>query len=145
MRKIEIRETASVKKKDGRLWEITLIQPGLSGNKRRYEARVLKEAAPPFEGAWFDPRCVPPGAGAATGREVEILSTEHILSTLSVLGYGLENEKMEAGLKRLIEFQAEDGRWILPKPEMTYGFTWGALMTIKSLHEPLRVYSLHGH
>ncbi len=99
----------------------------------------------PFEGAWFDPRCVPPDAGAVTSREVEILSTEHILSTLSVLGYGLENEKIEAGLERLIEFQAEDGRWILPKPEMTYGFTLGALMTVKSLREPLRVFSLHGH
>ena len=99
----------------------------------------------PFEGAWFDPRCVPPNAGSVPSREVEILSTEHILSTLSVLGYGLENEKMKAGLDRLMEFQAEDGRWILPESGITYGSTLGALITIKSLHEPLCAYSFHGH
>ena len=99
----------------------------------------------PFGGAWLDPRCMPPEAGITSDSEIELLSTNHVLSTLSMLGFGLENEKVKAGLKRLIEFEGEDGRWLFQKPKMTYGFTLGALMTIKSLHQPLCVFSFHGH
>ena len=99
----------------------------------------------PFGGAWFDPRCMPPEAGIISDREIETASTEHVLSTLSMLGYGLENEKIKAGLKRLIEFQAEDGCWPFGKSERDYGSTLGGLITIKSLHQPLCVFSFHGH
>jgi hypothetical protein len=99
----------------------------------------------PFSGAWFDPRCMPPEAGIKSDKGIEMVSTIHVLSTLSILGYGLENEKVDKGLRRLIEFQAEDGRWAFQKPEMTYWFTLVTLMTIKSLHQPLSVFSFHGH
>ena len=98
-----------------------------------------------FGGAWFDPRCMPPEARITSDRGIEMVGTEHVLSTLSMLGYGVENEKVQAGLKRLIAFQAEDGRWIFRKPGMTYGLMLGALMTVKSLYRPLCVFSFHGH
>ncbi len=110
-----------------------------------YFKSMLGKEPVPFDGAWFDPRCIPPYAGAVSDEQIETSTTEHVLSTLSMLGYGLENEKAKAGLKRLVQFQAEDGRWLFPKSEMTYGFTLGALMTIKSLHQPLCVFSFHGH
>jgi hypothetical protein len=113
--------------------------------KPPYFGSIREKQTVPFEGAWSDPRCVPPEIGAVSDREIEILTTDHVLSTLSVLGYGLENERIKAGLERLIAFQEEDGRWSFTNPDMSYGFTQGALMTIKSLHEPLCVYSLHGH
>jgi hypothetical protein len=110
-----------------------------------YFRSILGKQPVPFEGAWFDPRCIYPGFGAISSREIDIGSTEHVLSTLSALGCGLENGKVSGGLKRLIKFQEEDGRWSFPKSEIDHGFTLGALMIIKSLHQPLNVFSFHGH
>ena len=62
-----------------------------------------------------------------------------------MLGYGLENEKIGKGLNRLIELQAADGRWDYPRPELTCKETLSALMTIKSLYQPLSTFSFHGH
>ncbi len=110
-----------------------------------YFKSMLGKEPVPFDGAWFDPRCIPPHAGAVSSEQMEMSTTEHVLSTLSMLGYGLDEEKVKAGLQRLVGFQAEDGRWVFAKSEMTYGFTLGALMTVKSLFEPLCVFSFHGH
>jgi hypothetical protein len=111
-----------------------------------YVKSILGKELIPFEGTWFDPRCLPPDVGAVSIANIEIASTGHVLTTLSMLGYGLDNEKVEAGLKRFITFQAEDGRWFFPKSEeWTYIFTLDYLMMIKSLHRPLCVFSFHGH
>jgi len=99
----------------------------------------------PFDGAWLDPRCVPPEWGEMPDEVVEIETILEVLSTLSMLGYGLEYEKVKKGLNRLIELQAADGRWIYPRPELTYKETLTALMTIRSLYRPLSTFSFHGH
>jgi len=54
MRKVNIIEAASVRPTDatGKVWDITLIRPGLSKNKRQYSPGILKEALPLFEGCW---------------------------------------------------------------------------------------------
>ena len=94
----------------------------------------------PFDGAWHDPNCVHPAVTDRSERVVEIITTQHVLATLSVLGYGLENEKVRSGLERLMGFQTKDGLWL-----MDHQFTLHTLMTIKSLHGPLCVFSFHGH
>jgi len=99
----------------------------------------------PFDGAWHDPNCVPPETADGSDREVEIVSTGHVLSTLSMLGYGLENVKVRAGIERLIGFQSPDGCWFFRESEMVHPFTLQTLMTMKSLHRPLCVFSFHGH
>jgi len=99
----------------------------------------------PFDGAWLDPRCVPPEWGEMPDEVLEIETTLEVLSSLSLLGYGLEDEKIAEGLDRLIELQAADGRWIYPRPELTCKETLFILMTIKSLHRPLSTFSFHGH
>ena len=99
----------------------------------------------PFDGAWLDPRCVPPEWGKMPDQVLEIETTLEVLSSLSLLGYGLENEKIEKGLNRLIELQAADGRWNYPRPELTCKETLFVLMTIKSLYRPLSTFSFHGH
>ena len=72
------------------------------------------------------------GVGRSTIREAT--------STLSMLGYGLENDKVRAGVQRLLGLQSEDGLWL-----MNHQLTLGTLMTIKSFHQPLRFFSYHGH
>jgi len=54
MATINIHEVASLRPSDpeGKLWDVTLIEAGMSANNRLYEAKVLKEAVPLFEGAW---------------------------------------------------------------------------------------------
>lgn len=99
----------------------------------------------PFQGAWHDPNCVPPESVDGSERETEITTTGHVLSTLSMLGYGLQNEKVRAGVERLVGSQSEDGLWHFQRPEMALPFTLQPLMTIKSLYQPLRVFSFHGH
>ena len=94
----------------------------------------------PFDGAWFDPRCVAPADTKPPDIVVDIVSTQHVLSTLSMLGYDLDNEKVKAGVQRLIGFQSQDGLWL-----MDHQFTLVTLMTIKSFHQPLRFFSFHGH
>ena len=99
----------------------------------------------PFQGAWHDPNSVPPDSTDGSERETEITTTGHVLSALSMLGYGLENGKVRAGVERLIGFQSEDGLWHFQRPEMALPFTLQPLMTIKSFHQPLCVFSFHGH
>ncbi len=94
----------------------------------------------PFNGAWFDPRCVAPSDTKPADIVVETVSTQHVLSTLSMLGYGLENETVKAGFNRLMELQAENGLWL-----RNHQFTLHTLMTIKSFYQPLRFFSFHGH
>jgi hypothetical protein len=94
----------------------------------------------PFDGAWFDPRCVPPGITNPSDTVIEVMTTWHVLATLSMLGCGLENEIVRAGVQRLIEFQSQDGLWLIDCQ-----FTLRTLMAIKSLHQPLCVFSFHGH
>jgi hypothetical protein len=93
-----------------------------------------------FNGAWFDPSCVPPSDTKPIDNVIEAVSTQHVLSTLSMLGYGLENETVKAGFNRLIELQSEDGLWLRNQQ-----FTLHALMTIKSFYQSLRFFSFHGH
>lgn len=94
----------------------------------------------PFDGAWFDPRLVPPADTSPPDIVVEAISTQHVLATLSMLGYGLENEKVRAGFQRLMGFQSQDGLWL-----MDHQFTLYTLMTIKSFYQPLCFFSFHGH
>jgi len=94
----------------------------------------------PFDGAWFDPRCVAPADTNPPDSVVEVISTQHVLATLSMLGYGLENERVRAGVQRLIGFQSQDGLWL-----MDHQFTLHTLMAIKSFHQPLCFFSFHGH
>jgi len=94
----------------------------------------------PFDGAWFDPRSVAPAYAKPSDIVVEVFSTQHVLATLSMLGYGLENERVRAGVHRLIGFQSQDGLWLKHQQ-----FTLHTLMTIKSFHQPLHCFSFHGH
>jgi len=94
----------------------------------------------PFNGAWFDTRCVAPADAKPSDIVIEVASTQHVLSTLSMLGYGLDNEKVRAGVQRLLEFQSQDGLWF-----RDHQLTLYVLMTIKSLYQPLRFFSFHGH
>ena len=99
----------------------------------------------PFDGAWYDPNCFPPEITDKSDTEVELVGTSEVLAALSALGYGLENEKVRAGVERLIGFQSKDGFWSFQRPEMVHPFTLRTLMAIKSLHQPLRVVSFHVH
>jgi hypothetical protein len=99
----------------------------------------------PFGGAWLDPRCVPPEWGEMPDEVVEVETILEALGSLSMLGYGLEDEKIGKGLNRLIELQAADGRWNYPRLELTCKETLFALMIIKSLYQPLSTFSFHGH
>lgn len=101
----------------------------------------------PFDGAWYDPRCTTPANQPLPPDVViEAASTYHVLSTLSVLGYSLENEKIRAGVQRLMEWQSPDGLWLVDHPFLDdHPFTLRILLAIKSLHKPLKVFSLHGH
>ena len=99
----------------------------------------------PFEGAWHDPNCVPPESIDGSDREIELLSTSHVLETLSMLGYGLENGKVRAGVERLMRFQSQDGFWHFRRPETVSPFTLRTLMAIKSFYRPLCVFSFQGH
>jgi hypothetical protein len=95
----------------------------------------------PFDGAWHDLNCVDPATTTdRSERVVEMITTEHVLSTLSMLGYGLENDKVGAGVERLLGFQARTGLWLRHNL-----FTLSAMFTIKSFYQPLRVFSYHGH
>ena len=94
----------------------------------------------PFNGAWYDLLVVPGDAQDRSERTVHIVTTEHVLSTLSMMGYGLENEKVRAGIERLIGFQSQDGLWL-----DSYQLTLVTLMTVKSFYQPLCVFSYHGH
>ena len=94
----------------------------------------------PFDGAWYDLLVVPFDAEDRSERTVDIVTTEHVLSTLSVMGYSLENEKIRAGIERLIGFQSQDGLWL-----QRHQLTLGTLMTIKSFYQPLCVFSDRGH
>ncbi len=87
----------------------------------------------PYEGAWFDPRSIPVVPQEDTDRKVEIGTTVQVLATLSMLGYGLENEIVKNGLNRLISLLKED--------EIFFSF----MMVIKSLYQPFSVFSFHGH
>ncbi|HEY96271.1 MAG TPA: hypothetical protein G4O15_15180 [Dehalococcoidia bacterium] len=101
----------------------------------------------PFDGAWFDPRCVTPAnQPPPPDIVIEAASTYHVVSTLATLGYGLENEKMRAGVQRLMEWQSPDGLWLVDHPFLDhYQFTLHVLLAVKSLYQPLQVFSLHGH
>ena len=94
----------------------------------------------PFDGAWFDPRSVAPADAKPSDSLVEAACTQHVLSILSMLGYDLENEKVRAGFQRLMEFQSQDGLWLMDRQ-----FTLHVLMTIKSFYQPLQYFSFHGH
>jgi len=102
----------------------------------------------PFDGAWFDPKCVAPADAKPSDIVVEVGSTQHVLSTLSMLGYGLENERVRAGVQRLLEVQSQDGLWLKDQPLQFlsfHQFTLHTLMTIKSFYQPLQFFSFHGH
>ncbi len=94
----------------------------------------------PFDGAWFDRRLLLPGDTNRPDNVIEVITTVQVLSTLSMLGYGLDNERVRRGLERLMGFQSQDGLWLMDNQ-----FTLGTLMTIKSFYQPLRVFSFHGH
>jgi hypothetical protein len=98
---------------------------------------ILKKGLVPFEGAWHDPRCVPPEVGLISrervDRIVETATTQEVLVPLSMLGYGLDNEKVRKGLNRLIQLQTASG------------VTLRTLMMMKSLYQGLSVFSFHGH
>lgn len=102
-----------------------------------YFKAILGKELLSYEGAWFDPRCVPPPVGVIpredVDRKVEIITTEHVLGTLSMLGYGLENEKVKNGLSRLIRLLKEDE------------ISLYTMTVIKSLYQPFSVFSFHGH
>ena len=113
----------------------------LYGHKRDISVKPpYADKSIPFNGAWFDKRMVPPPKNKPPDIVIEIISTTHVLSILSMLGYGLENEKVRAGVERLIAFQSQEGLWL-----RDHQFTLYTLMTIKSLHQPLRCFSFHGH
>ncbi len=114
--------------------------------KPPYAKAIMGKKLVPFEGAWFDPRSIGPGAEAISNKEIEFASTGHVLSALSMTGYGLENKKIVAGFKRLVALQEEDGRWLFSgSVEATYGYTLDNIMTVKSFYQPLSVFSFHGH
>jgi len=120
----------------------------LYGYKRLIEVKPpYEDKSVPFDGAWFDPRCATPANQPPPPDVViEAASTYHVLSTLSMLGYGLENEKIRAGVQRLMEWQSPDGLWLVDHPFLDdHPFTLRILLAIKSLHQPLQVFSLHGH
>lgn len=98
---------------------------------------IIRKGLVPFEGAWHDPRCVHPEAGLIlhenVDRIVEIATTSQVLAPLSMLGYGLDNEKVRKGLNRLIQLQTISGT------------TLRTMMIIKSLDKGLSVFSFHGH
>ena len=94
----------------------------------------------PFDGAWFDRRLLLPGDTNRPDSVIEVISTRHVLATLSMLGYDLGNEKVRAGIQRLIGFQAKDGLWLID-----HQLTLGTLMTIKSFYQPLCCFSFKGH
>lgn len=98
---------------------------------------IINKRLVPFEGAWHDPRCVPPDIGSisrkSVDRIVEIATTGGVLMPLSMLGYGLDNEKVRKGLNRLIQLQTVSG------------ITLRTLMIMKSLYQGLSVFSFHGH
>ena len=94
----------------------------------------------PFDGAWHERRMLLPGNTDQPDDLIELITTGQVLSTLSMLGYGLENEKVRAGVRRLTGFQAQDGFW-LNNPQATLGI----LMTIKSFYQPLCCFSFKGH
>jgi hypothetical protein len=91
----------------------------------------------PFEGAWYDPRVVPPEAGVIpqhdADRRVEVLTTQHVLETLSVLGYGLENQTVKNGYDRLLNLIAKED------------ISLSTIMVVKRLHQPFSAFSFHGH
>jgi len=105
--------------------------------KPPYFRAILEKELVPYGGAWFDPRCIPPQVGVipqeGLDRKVEIITTAHILGTLSMLGYGLENEKVKNGLNRLISLLKEDE------------ITLYTMMVVKSLYQPFSVFTFHGH
>ncbi|KYK38736.1 MAG: hypothetical protein HXS46_12200 [Theionarchaea archaeon] len=99
--------------------------------------RYMGEKPVSFEGAWHDPRIVPPEEGYIAAedvdRKVEVFTTQHVLGTLAVLGYGLENETVKNGLSRLLKLVKEED------------ISLYTLMVIKRVHGPLTVFSFRGH
>ena len=113
----------------------------LYGFKRNISDKPpYEDKSTPFDGAWFDPMCVPPPDRKPPDIVIEAVTTQHVLSILSMLGYGLENEKVRAGFQKLLEWQSQDGLWL-----KDHRLTLDVLMTIKSFHQPLQIFSLHGH
>ncbi|MGD2250496.1 MAG: hypothetical protein PVF58_19030 [Candidatus Methanofastidiosia archaeon] len=88
-----------------------------------------------FEGAWFDPRVIPPEVTYVprddAERKVEVMTTQHVLGTLSV--FDVQTEEVEKGLSRLLH---------LLKKEDVSVYT---LMVIKRVHEKFSSFSFHGH
>lgn len=99
--------------------------------------RYMGENPVSFEGAWHDPRTVPPGEGYIAAedvdRKVEVFTTQHVLGTLAVLRYGLENKTVKNGLSRLLKLVKEED------------ISLYTLMVIKRVHEPLTIFSFRGH
>lgn len=99
--------------------------------------RYMKEPLIPFEGAWHDPRTVPPHVGFIpkqdVDRKVEVFTTQHVLGTLCVLGCGLNNKKVKKGHDRLLERAKADD------------ISLETFMAVKGLHQPFSVFSFHGH
>jgi hypothetical protein len=100
--------------------------------------RYMTEHAPvPFEGAWHDPRVVPPDVGSILpqdmNRKIEVFTTQHVLGTLCVIGYGFENEKVKKGLERLLELMKRED------------ISFDTIMVIKRLYEPSTVFHFRGH
>jgi hypothetical protein len=98
--------------------------------------KYMGESPVPFEGAWHDPRVVPPEVGPISrdiDRKIEVLTTQHVLATLSTLGYGLEHQKIKEGHDRLLDLvHAED-------------VSIETLMAVKGLHGSFSAFSFHGH
>jgi hypothetical protein len=88
-----------------------------------------------FEGAWFDPRVIPPEVKYVpqhdADRKVEVMTTQHVLGTLSV--FDVQTREVEKGLSRLLH---------LLKAEDVSVYT---LMVIKRVHEKFSSFSFHGH
>jgi hypothetical protein len=120
---------------------------GLYGLKHRIDVRkpvtpplylyMTEPDLVPFEGAWHDPRVVPPDVGSILpqdmNRKIEVFTTQHVLGTLSVIGYRLENEKVKKGLERLLE--------LMKKEDISF-YT---IMVVKRLYKPFTVFSFRGH
>lgn len=106
-------------------------------NPPRYNYITDETQRIPFEGAWYDPRVIPPEAGSIlqqdADRKVEVFTTQHVLGTLSVLGYRLENQRVKNGLKRLLDLAKEED------------ISLYTVMVVKRLHQPFSVFSFHGH
>ena len=98
--------------------------------------RFMGEDLIPFEGAWYDPRIVPPEVGPIPpqerDRKIEVWTTQHVLGSLCVLGYGLDNEKVRKGHDRLLQLVGSD-------------ITMETIMALKGLHESFSAFSFHGH